>query len=260
MTTPPPDPSPAPPSAAVLSAAPPSAAAQPAPTWTVGSAVATTLSVVRGHAAPLLGAVLLVQLPYLALAAAVGSDNRALNFLNGLVGAVQIGLVVVGATTALRGERPRLGAMFSVVGARFGPLFGQGLLGGLAVLLGLVLLIVPGVIAWSGFFVSAPAALAEPGLGANGALQRSWELTRGRRWLVLGVAMVFLAIFLAVALIVGLAGAELLPPESTVAELLGELLPLPFLVAYGASQAVVYHLLVADRDGQDPRRLVAVFE
>jgi hypothetical protein len=230
-----------------------------APGWTAGGAIALTTSVVRRAAWPLLGATLLAQLPLLLLDWLNGSDDGLYRLAGGFIGVVQSGLVAAGVAASLRGERPRLGAMFSTVGSRFLPLTLQAFLGGLAVALGLVLLVVPGLVAWAGFMVSTPAVLAEPGLKANEALQRSWDLTRGRRLPVFLAGAVYLLAYLAgVSALAGLdVLLELSPGPSG---LLLELAPLPFLVAFAACPAVLYHLLREEREGADPARLGAVFE
>jgi hypothetical protein len=222
-------------------------------------AVASTLSVLRAHAAPLFGAALLAQLPLLLLVVAGGGEGRLYYLLSGLVGALQAGLVASGVAAALGGQRPRVGAMFAAVGARMGPLLGQSILGGLAIALGLVLLIAPGLVAWAGLFVSAPAVMSEPGLGANDALQRSWDLTRGRRLQVLLVGLIFLSGPLGVA-VVAAAFGELLPPMPAGADLVVQLVSLPFFVAYLACSAVLYHRLRVEREGAASTRLGAVFE
>jgi hypothetical protein len=215
------------------------------PTWTVGSVVGRTLAVLRGHAAPLLGAALIVRLPVVALESVVVAGSRAVPMMGGLASVLEAGLVAAGVATALRGERPRLGAMFRLVGARAGPLLGQAFISVAAIGLGLLLLVAPGLVAWSGFFVATPVVICEPGLGANDALTRSLELTRGRRRRILLVATIFMAWPLGIAF-VSEAAAELvdLPP---LAERAIELATLPFLVAYAACAAVVYEQLRVER-------------
>ena len=56
-------------------------------------------------------------------------------------------------------------------------------------LAGLVLLIVPGIIASLAFFVVAPVAIFE-NVSPTDALRRSWELTKGHRWNILGASFV----------------------------------------------------------------------
>ncbi len=73
---------------------------------------------------------------------------------------------------------------------------------GLAVGLGLVLLILPGLWIFAVLSVSIPAAAVE-GAGL-GALARSAELTKGYRWPIVGFGFVFAAIVLALTLLVGL--------------------------------------------------------
>jgi hypothetical protein len=70
--------------------------------------------------------------------------------------------------------------------ARAAPLLGQvvlcSVLFGLAVGLGFLLLIVPGVVLLCGLVLSTPALVLEPGSTATDALRRSWVLTRGSKW------------------------------------------------------------------------------
>jgi hypothetical protein len=115
-------------------------------------------------------------------------------------------------------------------------------------------------VAWAGFLLSTPAVLAEPGLKANDALQRSWDLRRGRRLPVFLAGAVFLLAYLAGAF--ALAGIDQLLELSPglAGLLLLELAPLPFLVAFAACPAVLYHLLREEGEGADPARLGAVFE
>ncbi len=62
-------------------------------------------------------------------------------------------------------------------------------LSALATLLGLALLIIPGVLVWLAFFVALPATMAEH-CGPIAAIRRSVELTEGHRGKILGAALV----------------------------------------------------------------------
>jgi uncharacterized membrane protein len=78
-----------------------------------------------------------------------------------------------------RGNTPKFETMFS--GAdRFLPMLGLNLLLGLAVAIGCVLFIVPGVIAML-IFQLAPYYVVEGRMGPIDAMQKSWETTRGQR-------------------------------------------------------------------------------
>jgi hypothetical protein len=65
---------------------------------------------------------------------------------------------------------------------------------GVLVMAGFLLFIIPGFIVLCGVCVAFPALVLEPGTTANGALSRSWALTRGSRWRMfgLGVTLVLL--------------------------------------------------------------------
>lgn len=73
---------------------------------------------------------------------------------------------------------------------------------GVAVALGLVLLIVPGLWIFAVLSVAIPVAAVE-GAGL-GALGRSAALTKGYRWPIVGFGLVFAAIVLALTLVLGL--------------------------------------------------------
>lgn len=71
------------------------------------------------------------------------------------------------------------------------PLLGLGILSAIAIMLGLVLLIVPGVMLWVLWAVAGPALVAER-LGPIKAMSRSAALTKGARWKVFAVQLLLL--------------------------------------------------------------------
>ena len=102
----------------------------------------------------------------------------------------------------------------------------------LCVLIGFVLLIVPGIILAIGWQF-APYLVVEQGAGPIDALKRSWELTRGNRWtlFLLGLALIGLNLLGLCALVVGL------------------LVTLPVTTLAGVH---AYRTLLAARTGSEP--------
>lgn len=100
-----------------------------------------------------------------------------------------------------QGRRATLGECLSVALARFLPVIVVSFLFGIAVILGMILLIVPGVmlaIMWS---VVVPVTVEER-TGIFGAFGRAQDLTRGARWKIFGL---FLLLFL-IAIGIGIIG------------------------------------------------------
>jgi hypothetical protein len=64
----------------------------------------------------------------------------------------------------------------------------------LAVMLGFMLLFIPGIILLVGLVLAIPAVVLEPGITASAALSRSWELTRGSRWRMFGLGLTLLVL------------------------------------------------------------------
>ena len=80
------------------------------------------------------------------------------------------------------------------------PLIVMAIISGIAMMIGLVLFVVPGVILYLMWSVSAPA-LVDERLGIMGALGRSRYLTRGYRWRIFGMVLVLAVLsWLAMAL------------------------------------------------------------
>jgi hypothetical protein len=88
--------------------------------------------------------------------------------------------------------------------ARATPLLGRivvcSILLALVVGVGFVFFIIPGVILACGLLLAFPALVLEPGMTPTGALGRSWALTRGSRWRMLGL-LVTLIILLYIPLV-----------------------------------------------------------
>jgi hypothetical protein len=79
------------------------------------------------------------------------------------------------------GRRPELGESFSYAAARLGSLVWLAILTGLLVVIGLILLVIPGIYLIGAFSVAIPVLMMEGRTGLD-ALGRSRELVRGRWW------------------------------------------------------------------------------
>ena len=73
---------------------------------------------------------------------------------------------------------------------RAGNIIATTLTVGFLTAIGFLLLIVPGIIAAAGFSLAVTASALE-GLASDAARKRSWELTRGFRWHMLGLMIVY---------------------------------------------------------------------
>lgn len=108
-----------------------------------------------------------------------------------LIGAFMLqGMVVKAAVGGFNGKRVTFGEAFGVGVQYFLPLLGLAIVAGIATGFAYILLIVPGVllsIIWS---VSAAALVMEK-RGVFESLQRSRDLTRGYRWQVFGLLVIY---------------------------------------------------------------------
>jgi len=141
----------------------------------------------------------------------------------------------------------------------FLPVFGIGLLAGLGVVLGMLLLIVPGVILALMWSVAVPVRVAE-GPGVRAALHRSRVLTAGYRWpifLVLLVTIIPAMILIVAALLIAMPfGAE--GPIALV--VVTPLMVAATSVIFGVVPPTLYMRLRDIKEGGGPVRLAEVFD
>jgi hypothetical protein len=100
------------------------------------------------------------------------------------------GMVVEAARDILDGRRDQsIGGLFSAAGEVLGPLLAAGVLASIAIAIGLVLLIVPGLILITFWAVIIPVVVIER-TGALESFGRSRRLVKGSAWQVFGVLVV----------------------------------------------------------------------
>ncbi len=183
-----------------------------------------------------------------------------------------VGTVIMqGVTTyvvieALRGRKPGFGETLRAALRSFWVLLGLGIVVGLATVLGMILLLVPGIIIALMWCVVGPVAVAE-GAGVGKSLDRSRDLTRNHRWVILGMwaiyglaSMVFGAVIAGVG--GGFAGALSRAPMATplISIVLTPVLQAIFSIIGSAGIAAIYVELRTIKDGGDKQTIAAIFD
>jgi hypothetical protein len=141
--------------------------------------------------------------------------------------------------------------------ARFFPVVLLALLMGLLFMLGFMLLIVPGLILITMWFVSTPACVVER-TGPWTSLKRSAALTKGHRWKIFGLMFLMIIVSLIVA---GLLQVVLPQFGSTILVMLGTLLWGALWTAYYSIAVVMsYHDLRVAKEGIDIEQIASVFD
>lgn len=178
------------------------------------------------------------------------------NFIMSAIGVAACTLVVsrayfgerVSAGEALRGAMPFIGRMAAISAMTV-----------LIITGGLVLLIVPGIIALTGLAVSSVAAVVEAPLSPGDALRRSWALTKGFRWRMLWVFLVPMVLLLMVPGIVlgGLLAAVGLSPEGLAFRTLLSVLTVFFYPFLYIVFAISYFDLRVRKEGFDLELMAA---
>ena len=174
------------------------------------------------------------------------------------------GAVIYGTVQDLRGRRVGLGECFSKGLSVLLPVVGVALLFTVFAGIGMLLLIIPMFFIVVIYWVCIPVAVVErPGVFASFA--RSAELTKGNRWRVFGLFLLYLVIFFGISLVIGVGlGALLLFDTSGTSEGLTYLINYLVQSVVGALYAVMlgvsYYRLRVDREGVDIDQIAGVFD
>ena|SRR5271165_606406 len=156
----------------------------------------------------------------------------------------------------MRGRDISIGEAFSGAVRRLLPVIGALILAGVALVGGLFLLVVPGVILWCMFYVAIPVCVVER-LGPFASLGRSSDLTQGYRWRIFGLSIFLLLIgFVNVGLqkVLNMAVGGI-PATVGVASLQVVFSAFGLIVC-----SVAYHDLRVAKEGIDIEQLASVFD
>lgn len=255
-------------------------AAQPAPasgTFSVGGVIKRSFSTYFANFVPFTVLALIFYLPSLIFGfsanfgVGVGVEvegmpqystaDFVLMLLSLILTYALIGALVYGTVQHLNGRKAGLGEIIGRGFSRIVPVVVIAILFSIAMTIGFALLIIPGVflvVVWS---VAIPASVVErPGI--FGAFSRSWQLTKGYRWPVLGILLILLVILIGFGLITGaVAGIVIFAMDGlmllavvnyVISAISGALMSVAI--------AVTYHDLRVAKEGVSTAQMAAVFD
>ncbi|MHA1537935.1 MAG: hypothetical protein ACTSUD_10300 [Alphaproteobacteria bacterium] len=214
---------------------------------------------------------LLVTIPYILLLVLISQGQVRANqnlmtvvlmLLNLILTYLATAAIAYGTFKAIQGQRAGIADCLSRGLAMVFPVLGVAILSALAILLGTILLIVPGFIVLTILYVAVPAAVVERP-GVINAMSRSAELTKGYRWPVFGIIVILILINIGTSMLVSVpflaSGMKTLSMLTWNALLSGLLTA--FQTALAAVMAtVVYHDLRVAKEGIDVADIATVFD
>jgi len=233
----------------------------------IGRVLRRSASVLCRYFLPFSAVTAVVNLPVLLLVEgeAIAVDTPAefavwlslVFMLSFVLGSLSQGVILHAAFQDVRGGPVSLSRSLSVGLTRCLPVIGLAIISGVLIGLAGLLLIVPGLVLLTIWFVGVPVCGVER-LGLWASLKRSDELTTGHRWKIFGLILLLLV----VGAIVSISIEYLLKPIVGVVP--------TFLVTltwdgiggayYSVASVVAYHDLRAHKEGIDIEPLAAVFD
>jgi hypothetical protein len=197
-----------------------------------GRVIGEAFQTYRDHAGALLGgAVIVIGISAVINGLFATTDSLILiavgAVISVLAGVLYAGYVVKLVQDVRDGRRDfSVGDLFSAAAPYIGTLLLNGILAGIAITIGLVLLIVPGLILITIWSVIAPSIVVED-RGVIEAFGRSRELVRGNGWNVFGVIVLAFLIVIAVSIVLGLIGSALGDAGQVILQAIGNVLTAP---------------------------------
>ena len=246
-------------------------------TFSIGRIVTRTFSVIGRNAVTFIPAALVILLPMLVMSFITGTPSASagmrfsgvmLGLAEGLVNLACVYLLqaaLVQATiTDLNGERPSLGNALSAAFGLALPVIVISILTGLGVGLGMILLIVPGLMLLCAWCVAVPVRVVE-GASISESFGRSRELTKGHRWPIFGLLLIYGIIAILLALVAATAAGISLGQVSqahgnTTYIVIMWLMQVLTAVLSAVGATSIYYELRTVKEGAGPQQLAAAFD
>jgi hypothetical protein len=197
-----------------------------------GRVIGQAFETYQAHAGPLLGgALLVIGIAGVVEALLSVSGSIILGILGALVGLaagfLYTGYVVKLVQDVRDGRRDfSVGELFSHATPYLGTLILAGILAGIAIAIGFVLLIVPGLILLTIWAVISPSIVVED-KGVFEAFGRSRELVRGHGWQVFGAIVLAFLIIVVVGIVASLIGAAIGDAGFVILRVIGNVITAP---------------------------------
>jgi hypothetical protein len=202
----------------------------------------------------------LLLVPPAVLAAIVPESIERVTLLaTNLLYVVANGAVAVLVAAAIeRNQNASAGDVFRELGGRTGNVIGTGIASGIMMIIGFLLLIVPGIFVVSWTMVAVPVAAIE-GLGIGSSIRRSRDLARGRMGHVLGTAalstLIFFAIFIGAGLMIGIVGGIIGLPARLIGSI-SRIVVVPLFPLFSIAVTLLYYDLRVRSDGADVAAMI----
>jgi hypothetical protein len=178
--------------------------------------------------------------------------------LQTLLSYVLIGAVTFGVVQQMRGEPQSFGTSIAMGLRSFFGALGTGILCGLRILVGFILLYIPGIIESIRLYVAIPISIIE-GIGGSRAVQRSIDLTAGSRWPIFGAVLLMGVVTVGLGAIGGFVIGTTLDADSQALQWLEVVITVVTSTFSATLAAVCYALLRHGKENVDVKELAAVF-
>jgi hypothetical protein len=179
--------------------------------------------------------------------------------LGALLSPITTGAITYGVIQQLRGKPSSIAECISVGFSRLLPVLLVAIVVGFAVMGGLALLVVPGLMAACALFVAAPSAVVERG-GVRASIARSRKLTRGHRWKLLGVIVILAIIEKAIERLLEIAARD--SPTFTGIPYMGVSMFFSLVIEawQSTAAAISYYYLRSLKESVDIEAVASVFD
>jgi hypothetical protein len=168
------------------------------------------------------------------------------------------GAITRGAIVDFNGGRANFGDCLRTGVRHAAPLFAIAILITIGVMLGMVLLVVPGIILSIMWAVAVPAHVVE-NVGITGSLGRSRELTKGARWKLFWLFLIFFVVAIGLTM-VATVPMSFLAGSPLVFALFNVVVTILISVIGAVGASAIYFELRSKKEGVGAEQLAKVFD